>query len=168
MGTLKWAGVLWAIWERARTLSTAHKSATTTKQYKRVVFPVACVLALLGYFVPGFADDALALGLLDVLAPLVARLALYKSKAPEPEVGLEVFLPFVRRAHERVWREYGYTVADAIEEGESYGCDLEERVIDLGTRTYTGEYHFFVDAAERARGNDQVRAAVEHLKDKKQ
>lgn len=117
---------------RARRLHGALNSETTTRQWW-VTFPVAVAVAGLGYAMPAFAGDDVALALLTVgvaaIAPLVSRVAAYTGDAKYENADVYIVAAMHRR--ERVWRAYIGTLMDAKEERYDWARDADGNLYDV-------------------------------------
>jgi hypothetical protein len=117
---------------RARVLHGCLSSTTTRRQWW-VTFPVAVAVAGLGYAMPAFAGDDVALALLTVgvaaIAPLVSRVAAYTGDAKYENADVYIVAAMHRR--ERVWRAYIGTLMDAKEERYDWARDADGNLYDV-------------------------------------
>ena len=132
MSFVKWIPFLLKIRRRARVLEGATQSKTTKAQ-ALVAFPVALLVAFIGFWVPELAADpvsfALTSAIIGVSAPIVSRLLAFK--AADDSLNDFVMLTAVRYDAAKGWRPYTGSVLDAREEGCLQGLDSFGSIYDV-------------------------------------
>lgn len=118
--------------KKVTRLNGIFQSNTTASQYK-VALPLSILFAVLSFVIPEYAEPQMAAAIMTVIAPIIARIALWRDNSHAPVDLPDVMIVKAQRAKETVWRELHGTLLDAREEGYSLASTDDGTVYDVAT-----------------------------------